>query len=177
MGRRKALSELSFPALPVPFVDAMLYAESDIRRAIKEARAAVSFIGARDILAGVGKRGRKTDKTAAAAQELSEELPAIVLDDGRTVKRPEAWGRVFDAVRMRAKQCKRPEWVFDVWRTTYKGQQFFTARGIGPETARRVKSWIRCSVLFDARAAGLVSFSDEEIMDGISAAEFEHLDA
>ena len=172
MGRKRKIS-LDFPSLPVPLVDALLYVEDDIRRAAKEARAAFSFLGARDMAAGGGGRGRRTDKTTAAVLKMVEGLPAVVLEDGRTVRRPEAWIRVFDAVRMRAKECARPEMIFDVWRAAYKGQQFFSVAGIEPETGRRVKSWIRCSVLFEARAAGLVSFSDDEIMDGARAAELE----
>lgn len=171
MGRVKRIEQFDFPSLPIPFIDAMLYAEEEIRTAVKEARADFSFIGSRGTCSGNGS-GRQSDRTAGGAIKLLEELPAVVLEDGRTVRKPETWLKVFDAVRMRAKQCARPEMIFDEWRTAYKGEMFSS---ITPNIARNIKSWIRCNVLFEARAAGLVSFSDDEIMEGARAAEMDPL--
>lgn len=173
MGRKKKFASLAFPSLPIPFIDAMLYAEDDIRRAVKDARETFSFIGS-----GMGKSGGarnvKQDRTAGAALKLAEELPAVVLDDGRTVKRPETWLKVFDAVRAKAKQCTRPEWIMTEWEIEWKGKDHLV--GYDPDTGRKMKSWVRYNVAVEARAAGTVSFSDDEIIEGVSAAEFEQVD-
>ena len=177
MGRRKNIN-LDLPSLPVPLADFMLYHEGEIRRAVKEARADFSFIGC----IGCGKAcsgkgsGKKTDMTAGAALKLAEELSAVVLDDGRTVRRPESWLKVFDGVRKRAEGCARPDLIADIWETAYKGKMFCSCPDNGPKVERDIKSWIRCSVLFDARAVGLVSFSDNEILEGIKAARLDPWD-
>ena len=174
MGRRRT-KNIDLPSQPVPLADAVLYAEDEIRRAVNEARADFSFIGSREACSGRGS-GKKTDRTAGAALKLAEELSAVVLDDGRTIRRPESWLKVFDGIRKRAEGCARPDLIADVWETTYKGKLFCSCPDNGPKVERDIKSWIRCSVLFDARTVGLVSFSDNEILEGIKAARLDPWD-
>lgn len=175
MGRRRKV--LDFPALPVPLVDAMLRAEEEIRRTVKEERQAFSFIGVRDPAGGRSGRGGKTDKTAEAALKLTKELPAVVLDDGRTVRRPESWLAIFDEVRKRAGNLKpyggidQREIVFIEWRTTYKREIFFVPSLPDlPTLCRQARHWIRAEVLGLARKAGLVECTEEEAEKGLKAA-------
>ena len=99
-------------------VERYLRREEDIRQAVKEERAGLSFLRAADMGAG-GKGGKRPDRTAALAVKRTEELPAVVLDNGETVKRPESWLECFDAVRAAAKKCERPEWILEDWRRRY----------------------------------------------------------
>ena len=99
-------------------VERYLRREADIRQAVKEERAGLSFLRAADMGAG-GKGGKRPDRTAALAIKKTMELPAVVLDNGETVKRPESWLECFDAVRAAAKKCERPEWILRDWRRRY----------------------------------------------------------
>lgn len=99
-------------------VEVYLRREADIRKAVKEEREGLSFLRAADMGAG-GKGGKRPDRTAALAVKISEELPAVVLSDGETVKRPESWLECFDVVRAAVKKCERPEWILEDWRQRY----------------------------------------------------------
>lgn len=99
-------------------VEKYLRKEKEIRKAVNDERAALSYICAAEIGAG-RKGGRKTDRTAALVIKKGDELPAVVLQNGETVKRPESWIKCFDEVRRAAKDCERPEWILDDWRARY----------------------------------------------------------
>lgn len=79
-----------FPSSPVPMADFILYHEAAIRQAVKEVRDRVSFLGASNLDGRSGK-GRKTDRTGAAAVKMADALPCVVLDGGGKVMRPELW--------------------------------------------------------------------------------------
>ena len=64
--------------------------------------------------------------------------------------------------------------IFDTWAAEYEGKILFVdSETMNPQTWRNIKSWIRYTVLTEARAAGLVDFDDEEIMQSIDEAEFD----
>lgn len=169
MGRRKTREAPALPSTPVRLADALLYAEADIRRTVKEERQALSLISSSN--PDGGGRGRTySDRTAAAAVKLADGLPCIVLDDGRTIRQPEKWLSVFDTVRKKAESCNRPEMIFETWQTYYGQESVFVSADMTPEIWRNIKSWIRYHVLTEARAAGLVDFDDEKIMGDIEKA-------
>ena len=172
MGRHKKEKIPALPSSPVRLADALLYAEDEIRRTIKEERQALSLIGNSNPDGNAGGRGRTyTDRTAEAAVKLADGLSCVVLDDGRTIRKPEKWLSVFDEVRKRAAECQRPELIFETWQTNYGNECRFISAEITPELWRNIKKWIRYHVLTEAREAGLVAFDDEEVIEDIEAAE------
>ena len=182
MGRRKKIIDPIFPSRPVPLVDAMLYAEPDIRRAVEEEREAFSYIGGRDPLGRKGKGGL-SDKTAKAALRIASDIPSVVLEDGRTVKKPEAWLTIFDEVRERAQHMEtiqgieQAKIIMDEWRSMYGKEIVFISRDLPISYFRQARSWIRSQVLIRAREADLVSFSLEEIEEAIQEAERDPWDS
>lgn len=167
MGRRKA--DPVFPALPVALIDALLEAEPDIRRTVKQEREALSLIGSNSINAGGGRAGL-SDRTARAAVKLADGLPCIVLDDGRTLHKPEKWLACFDAVRDKARKCNRPDWIFEEWAAWYGNEITFIQSDITIEIVEEIKCWIRYQALTEARQAELVAFTDEEIIADVEKA-------
>ena len=170
MGRRKA--DPVFPARPVALIDALLEAEPDIRRTVKQEREALSIIGSSN-LNGSGRRSGLTDRTAGAAVKLADGLPCIVLDDGRTLHKPEKWLACFDAVRDKARKCNRPDWIFEEWAAWYGNEITFIQSDITIEIVEEIKCWIRYQALTEARQAELVTFTDEEIIAAVEAARRE----
>ena len=173
MGRRRKREAPALPSTPVRLADALLYAEADIRRTIREERQALSLIGNTNPDGGGGRGRTYTDKTAEIAVKLADGLPCIVLEDGRTIRKPEKWIKIFDEVRKRAADCQRPEMIFETWRTHYGHESRFISAEITPQIWRDIKRWIRYHVLTEARAAGLVDFDDAEIMNDIEKAGLE----
>jgi len=167
MGRRKA--DPVFPSRPVAMIDALLEAEPDIRRTVQQERQALSLIGA-SLPSGGGGRAGLSDRTAQAAVKLADGLPCIVLDDGRTVKKPEKWLAAFEAVREKARKCNRPDWIFEEWAAWYGNEITFIQSGMTIEIAEEIRSWIRYQTLTEARQAELVAFTDEEIIADVEAA-------
>ena len=101
-------------------VEWYLRREEAIREAVKEYRAEFSFLTVSQWGGnGKGGSGRKTDRTSKLAEKLTEELPAVVLNNGDTINRPESWLAVFDAVKNQAEGLNRPEWIFNVWAQRY----------------------------------------------------------
>ena len=167
MGRRK--KEISFPSSPVRLADALLFAETEIRQTVKEERESLSLLHSTGIQ-GTGHSGGINDRTAAAAVKLADGIQCIVLNDGRTVKRPETWLKIFDEVRDKARGCNRPEMIFETWETLYTDNTVFISADITPEIWRNIKSWIRYHVLTLAADAGLVDFDEEAITGDIEKA-------
>lgn len=172
MGRRKKREVPALPSSPVRLADALLFIEPEIRQTVNEERKALSLIGHSNPDGNAGGRGRTySDRTAAAAVKLADGLPCIVLDDGRTVHKPEKWLAVFDAVREKAKTLERPRLIFDIWRAWYRSETIFIDYEIEIPQARACKNWIRYNVLIEARKADLVTFEEEEVIQDIEAAE------
>ena len=174
MGRKKRVRVEEFPFLPVPMADFVLYNESAIRAAVREARESLSFVSASK-LDGSAAGGRVSDRTAAAALTLAEGLGCVVLDDGVTVQNPEEWLSCLDAVREKARACNRPDLIYDIWDFRYKERGLFFGetmeKCLPVETMPGgVVSWIRYHVLVEARQRGLVSFSDVDIEKEVRAA-------
>ena len=187
MGRRKKEPEQTiekeFPFLPVPLADAILYAEEEIRRAVKEERESLSFIKGRDMNGG-GRSGQLADGTAAAAVKLADGLPFVKLSDGRLLEKPEKWLAVIDAVRQRAESIRENRWPVNVlhgddiiyeWDAKYLYHQGHIDEGKGGcsplwTISGRIISWIRFNILIGARDAGLVSFNDAELQKEVEAA-------
>lgn len=150
-------------------VERYLRREADIRQAVKEEREGLSFLRAADTGAG-GKGGKRPDRTAALAVKRAEELPAVVLNNGETVKRPESWLECFDAVRAAAKKCNRPEWILRDWRRRYDegirdvmeliGGRLERGCCIGGYDFHGVILWIIESVEAAAMERGLLSADD-----------------
>lgn len=171
MGRPRKRKEIPLlPSNPVRLADALLYAEPEIRQAVIDERMSLSLLGSTGGQGTGHSRGIKNDRTAAAAMKLAEELAAVVLEDGRTIRRPEAWLEVFDEVRDKAKKCNRPEMIFETWESLYTNNTVFISADITPEIWRNIKSWIRYHVLTLAADAGLVDFDEEEITRDIEKA-------
>ena len=166
MGRRKA--DLAFPARPVSLIDALLEAEQDIRRTVKQEREALSLISSSSN--GSGRRAGLSDRTAKTAVKLADGLPCIVLDDGRTLHQPEKWLAVFDEVREKAKKCNRPDWIFEEWAAWYGNEITFIQSDVTLDIVEDIKSWIRYQTLTEARKAELVTFTDEEIIADVEEA-------
>lgn len=99
-------------------VERYLRRENEIRAAVKEGLAEMSYIKAASIR-HEGNGGRKVDRVSDFVIKRGKELPAVVLEDGETIRRPESWLSCFDSVRRMAAQCRRPEWIFDAWRERY----------------------------------------------------------
>lgn len=99
-------------------VEVYLRHEAEIRQAVKDERAALSCLRASAVSTG-GRGGKKTDRTAALAIKKTMELPAVVLQNGETVKRPESWIKCFDEVRRAAKKRKWAEVILHDWRQRY----------------------------------------------------------
>ena len=172
MGRRKQREAPALPSTPVRLVDALLFIEPEIRKTVKEERQALSLIGSSNPDGNAGGRGRTfSDRTAAAAIKLADGLPCIVLDDGRTLHKPEKWLSVFDAVRKEAETLSRPRLIFDEWRAWYGGETFLIDYEIEIPQAEACKNWIRYKALMKAREYGLVTFEEEEVRQDIEAAE------
>lgn len=172
MGRRKKREVPALPSSPVRLADALLYAEEEIRRTVKEERLALSLIGTSNPDGNAGGRGRSyTDRTATAAIKLVDGLPCIVLDDGRTVKKPEKWLACFDAVRKQAEKCNRPNWIYETWAAKYDEKTRFIDAEITAKIFNNIVDWIRYNVLTEARKADLVAFEDEEVIKDIEEYE------
>lgn len=101
-------------------VEMYLRHEAEIRQAAKDERAGLSFLNSISIGAG-GKGGKRSDRTAALAIKKTMELPAVVLENGETVKRPETWLSIFEkARRLAAKENQyTARWILDVWKTRF----------------------------------------------------------
>ena len=170
MGRHKKKELPALPSSPVKLADALLYAEKEIRRTVNDERQALSFIGTTPPEGSAGKVKAYKDRTAAAAIKLADGLSCVVLDDGRTIRKPERWLAVFDAVRKRAAaECQRPEMIFDTWRSQYGKESIFVSSEVSPQVWRDIRKWIRYHVLTEARAAGLVTFDEKEVIEDIEA--------
>ena len=169
MGRRQA--DPILPSRPVALIDALLEAEQEIKRTINRERAELSLIGS-SIPSGGGGRAGLSDRTARAAVKLASGFPCVVLDDGRTVYKPGKWLEVFDAVREKAKKCNRPDWIFEEWAAWYGNEITFVSSDITLENVDDIKNWIRYHSLTEARKAGLVDFTDEEIIADVERARF-----
>lgn len=178
MGRRKQREAPALPSTPVRLADALLYAEEDIKKTIQEERRSLSLIGTTPPDGSAAGKGKPySDRTAAAAIKLADGLPCVVLEDGRTVRKPEKWLSVFEAVREKARQCKRPGLIFDTWAIKYQKEIILLdSKDASPRTFRHIKSWIRYQVLTEARAAGLVDFDENEIMDDVEKTSYEWLE-
>lgn len=172
MGRHKKEKIPALPSSPVKLADALLFAEDEIRQTVSDERQALSLIGNSNPDGNAGGRGQTyTDRTAAAAVKLAEGLSCVVLDDGRTVKKPEKWLAIFDEVRKRAAGCQRPELILETWRAWYGQESRFVSADLTPEVWRNVRKWIRYQVLTEAKDAGLVAFEEDEVIEDIEAAE------
>lgn len=172
MGRRKKREAPALPSTPVRLVDDLLFIEPEIRKTVKEERQALSLIGSSNPDGNAGGRGRTfSDRTAAAAIKLADGLPCIVLDDGRTLHKPEKWLSVFDAVRKKAEACNRPTWIYDAWTAKYSGRTCFIDADMTAKVFNNIVDWIRYNVLTEARKADLVAFEDEEVIKDIEEYE------
>lgn len=174
MGRKKKVVDVEFPFLPVPMADFILYHEKEIRAAVCDTRAELTLLGASK-LEGAAHGGTISDRTAAAACKLADELPCVVLDNGAKVSNPEKWLAVLDAVREKAKGCNQPSWILDEWqrrfvdRVLYIGETESNCLSLGNESGRII-SWIRYQTLTGARERKLISFSDADICAAVEAA-------
>ncbi len=158
MGRKKKAEEWKG-------TEYFLLHEAEIRRAVKDERREISFLRASGNSGG--SRGTKrADRTGALAVRRAERIRAIVLDDGRTVREPEAWLAVFDAVRRRAAELARPEDIFDAWAARYSngGGRFVGEiitgkldRGLAPD---KFILWIIENTEAEAAALGLLEGKD-----------------
>ena len=170
MGRRKKREVPALPSSPVRLVDALLYAEDEIKKTVKEERFALSLIGASNQTGG-GRGRSHSDRTATAAVKLADGLPCIVLDDGRTIKKPEKWLACFEAVRKQAEKCNRPNWIYEAWAAKYDEKTRFIDAEITAKIFNNIVDWIRYNVLTEARKADLVAFEDEEVIKDIEEYE------
>lgn len=140
----------------------MLSHERQIRKAVEAERGGFSFLTAYHA-DGVSGRTGTADKTATKAIYLSEELPQVNVEGLGTVKRPETWLAVFDAVRWLAMLCQKPEIIFAEWRSRYfDGLKYFEENELGqvPDDTTswgRVVLWIRYNVEQLALKAGIIS--------------------
>lgn len=168
MGRKKKPVAFVFPYLPVETADFILYRENAIRRAVKEARAEISFLSASN-MEGNAKGGRVSDRTGATVCKLSAALPCVVLSTGETIKAPEKWLAVLDAVRAKAAKLERPRLIYDAL-AFYSDVPALVLADTTREQEIACKSWVRYHVLIEAREKGLVSFSDDDICEAVEAA-------
>jgi len=170
MGRKKKVVVEEMPFAPVPVADWILYHEKEIRAAVCDTRAELTLLGASNI-DGAAHGGKISDRTAAAACKLAGELPCVVLDNGATVKDPEKWLSVLDAVRDKANGCNQPSWIYTVWSACFgKDSRPCLVDSQIIEYWDGIKRWLRYEVLFGAREKELVSFSDADIHESIAAA-------
>ena len=95
-------------------VEKMLSHEREIREAVEAERGSFSFLTACKY-DEIGGRGGIADKTAQRAIYLADELEAVTVKGIGTVKRPESWIAVFDAVRWLAMLCERPDLILSEW--------------------------------------------------------------
>ena len=168
MGRKKKPVDFVFPYLPVETADFILYRENAIRAAVREARAEVSLLGASN-MEGNARGGGFSDRTAAAACKRLAALPCVVLSTGETIKAPEKWLAVLDAVRELAKTLERPRLIFDAL-AFYSDVPSLVLADTPRAQEIACRSWLRYHVLLEARARGLVSFSDDDICEAVEAA-------
>lgn len=98
-------------------VEYHLLHEEEIRRTVKEERSSLSFVQSSGN--GDGRGTKRADRTSTLAVKLATELPAIVLDDGQKIKRPESWIKVFDTVRKRAAKLDEAEDLLEFWAIRY----------------------------------------------------------
>lgn len=143
-----------------------------IRRSLSRHKKKPSALGARRrqrkgvyLLCLIISRQKGQDKTAL---KMMEELPSVVVAGVGTIPRPEKWIRIFDAVRGLAKQCERPELIFDEWEWRYKngGHDYFSMdidEIIDDESVKAgagdplcILRWIRETVRIQAKKAGLL---------------------
>ena len=145
-------------------VEYYLVNEAAIRQAVTETRQEFSYL--RTSGSGDGRGTKRADRTAALAVKLSAELPAIVLDDGQTIRQPESWLAVFDEVRKRAAELARPEYIFDTWAARYEnggGRSFGELLEGGLERGNRSDDlilWIIENTEEAAAARGLLDEKD-----------------
>lgn len=163
-----------FPSLPVPMADFILYHEASIRQAVKEARDSVSILGASNLDGRSGK-GRKTDRTGAAAVRMADALPCVVLDGGEKVAQPEMWLFCLDAVREKASTLENTRLIYDAF-AEYSKAPCLVLAYTPPEQKIACRSWLRYHLLSEAREKGLVSFSDNDICEAVQAAEDQELE-
>ena len=168
MGRKKKPVDFVFPYLPVETADFILYRENAIRLAVKEARAEISLLGASN-LEGNARGGGFSDRTAAAACKRLGALPCVVLSTGETIKAPEKWLAVLDAVRAKAAKLERPRLIYDAF-AFYSDVPALVLTDTPREQEIACRSWLRYHVLLEARERGLVSFSDDDICEAVEAA-------
>lgn len=158
MGRRKKDSLGDWRG-----VEWYLRRETATRQAVRDERKELSFIRATST---DGRQGTKRpDRTSALAIKLAEELRAVVLPNGDTIKRPESWLSCFDAVRGQARQFDRAEWILEEWDHRYRdGGRYIgelmggqLKRGMQPDT---IILWIIQQTEEAATARGLLSLDD-----------------
>ena len=168
MGRRKKAVDFVFPYLPVETADFILFHETAIRRAVSEARAEISLLRASN-MEGNARGGGFSDRTAAAACKRLGALPCVVLSTGETIKAPEKWLAVLDAVRAKAAKLERPRLIYDAF-AFYSDVPCLVLSDTPRAQGIACKSWVRYHVLIEAREKGLVSFSDADICEAVQAA-------
>jgi len=157
MGRKKKREEWRG-------VEGYLVNEAAIRQAVRAERQELSFLRTSGSCGGRGTR--RADRTGALAVKLSTEITAIVLDDGRTISQPESWLAVFDAVRKRAAELARPEYLFDIWAARYNdGGGRCVGELISGRLDRQLSTdncimWIIENVEAEAAARGLLDEKD-----------------
>lgn len=137
----------------------MLYAEKEIRHAIKEKRQEISFYPTGDRDGGI--KSHVSDRTGNTALKLSKELQAVYVDGVGTVPRPETWMKCFDAVRSKAGTLARPQLIFDTWRIRYEEKGIFLGEKITGELDSRLDPdcfimWIIYHVEKEAFMRGLL---------------------
>jgi len=96
----------------------MLFAEGDIRRAVKEARQEISFYP--DGRFGDGIKTDHADATANIVLKRAKKIKSVYVEGAGTVFSPEKWLSCFDAVREKARQCERPEIIYNEWAARYE---------------------------------------------------------
>ena len=154
--------------LPVKMADFILLHEEAIRRAVEEKRQEPSFLRAQDFTGAGPRRSGKSDQTARQAVAMTEELPFVTLYDGGTVKRPESWLACLEKLRKKAEANKQSKMIFEVWVTDYRGG-LRGASCLTPETWRYIKIWIRYHLLMLGKEKGLISLSEEAIMESVKS--------
>ena len=160
----------------VLLADFILHNENAIRQAVKEERESLSLLGASNI--ETHKGDKVSDRTAAAALKIGEELPAVILDGGGRIERPESWIAILDEVRAAARGCNEPLHIFAAWGEKYGGEMPRLVPVLSPlvdmrEMYRDIISWIRFHVLTRAKGKGLVLLSGDEIMESVEKARAE----
>ncbi len=174
MGRKR--KEALWPVELVPFVEAVLHEEGNIRKAVEAQKGEPVYLSSYMGNNG-GRRGGIADPTARQALKRAEaeELAFITLPSGKELGNPEAWLSAFDEVRRMAKSHELYPLIIRVWENRYQGDSYDPYYGkVYRDTIHgKIVIWIWWKVLEAAEKRGLIDYEGQQSLEDVAESASE----